>query len=149
MASLQDYIKREYAKGNQTQNMFDGDVPRISTNFEVGDIFTLPTKYLVFIERIERAVNQFIFVETKSGEVRKLYPLQLSRKVRIYNTDGSYSGIAQANGTASQLYMSHLTVQEGMEALSGKTIRVSKITSVQTMQFDNLHYRTVYTFDLV
>lgn len=138
------------ALGIKRISEFSGIIPDASMGFEVGDVFTVPTEFMVLAEVISGTENQFIFVETESGEVKRLYPSQLSRRVRAYNTDREPCGVTvNANGTASILYKQYGTVKEGMEALKGRTIRVSKVAKVFTVLWDIPQYKTVYTFDLV
>lgn len=146
-------LEREYcraaAQGIRKVPEFSGVITGAPLGFEVGDVFTVPTEFTVLEEMICEVRNQFIFVETQNGEVRRFYPSQLSRRVRAYDKEGNPSNLVIADGTASQLYKMHGSVREGMEALKGKTIRVSKVTKVFTVLWDLPQYKTVYTFDLV
>lgn len=146
MRTLEIAIRKEIAKGTKRASGFSGCIPEKPCGFELGDTFTVPTQFEVYEERIVECTNQFIFVETVNGDIRKLYPSQLSRIVSIYDSDGLPTGCKiYANGTASQLYRQFETVADGMNALKGKTIRVTDIVKGQSC----FGPKTVYTFDLV
>lgn len=149
MNKLEIAYFRAKAEGALIASGFSGVIPGEPMGFEEGDVFTMPTQFVVIEEKIGETYNQFIFVETQNGNVRKLYPSQLSRRVPAYNMDGTPLTVVSANGTASQLYKMYGTINEGMNALKGKTIRVSKATLVGTMMFGEYTRKTVYTFDLV
>lgn len=149
MNKLEIACFRAAAEGIRKKTSFSGIIPGEPMGFEEGDVFTMPTQFNVFEEKIGETYNQFIFVETQNGDVRKLYPSQLSRRVRAYDMDGTPLTVVTANGTASQLYKMYGTIDDGMNALKGKTIRVSKATLVGTMMFGEYTHKTVYTFDLV
>lgn len=146
MLTLEIAIRKEIAKGTKRVSGFSGGIPGEHCGFELGDTFTIPTQFLVYEEKIGECANQFIFVETVNGNIKKFYPSQLSRRVSIYNSDGLPTGCKiYADGTASQFYKQFGTVVDGMNALKGKTIRVTDITKVQGC----VGPKTVYTFDLV
>lgn len=146
MLTLEIAIHRAIAQGIKRVSGFSGGIPGEPCGFELGDTFTVPTQFEVYEERIGEYTNQFIFVETVNGDIRKLYPSQLSRIVSVYDIDGTPIGSKMiANGTASQLYRQFGTVADGMNALKGKTIRVTDIVKVQSC----FGPKTVYTFDLV
>ena len=146
MPTLEIAIHRAIAQGIKRVSGFSGGIPGEPCGFELGDTFTVPTQFEVYEERIGEYANQFIFVETVNGDIKKLYPSQLSRIVSIYNSNGLPTGCKiYADGTASQLYRQFGTVTDGMNALKGKTIRVTDIVKVQSC----FSPKTVYTFDLV
>lgn len=146
MLTLENVIRREIAKGTKRVSGFSGCIPEEPCGFELGDTFTIPTQFQVYEEKIGECANQFIFVGTVNGNIKKFYPSQLSRIVSIYNSNGLPTGCKiYADGIASQLYRQFGTVADGMNALKGKTIRVTDITKVQSC----FGPKTVYTFDLV
>ena len=146
MLTLEIAIRREIAQGTKRVNDFSGCIPGESFGFELMDTFIIPTQFQIYEERIEERTNQFIFVETINGNIKKLYPSQLSRIVSVYDENGTPAGYKiQADGTASQFYRQFGTVSDGMNALKGKTIRVTNITKALSC----FGPKTVYTFDLV
>lgn len=146
MLTLEIAIRREIAQGTKRVNGFSGVIPGEPCGFEIWDTFTIPIQFQVYEERVGECTNQFIFVETVNGSIKKLYPSQLSRIVSVYNSNGLPTGHKiYADGTASQLYRQFGTVADGMNALIGKTIRVTEINKVQSC----FGPKTVYTFDLV
>ena len=145
-------IERSFANGDVPTSSFSGVIPAVnSTCLESGDVFTVPVEFEIMQERIGMMTNEYIFVTTDNGDVRKLYPSQLSRSVVACAEDGNPCGRVIANGTASQLYRQYATVKDGMDALKGKTIRISKKQMVTTHRYGctDLCKRVVYTFDLV
>ena len=146
MLTLENAIRREIVQGTKRVSGFSGVIPGEPCGFELGDTFTIPTQFQVYEEKIGECPNQFIFVETVNGNIKKFYPSQLSRRVSAYDVDGTPTGyIVHADGTASQLYEQFGTVADGMNALKGKTIRVTNICKVHSC----FGRKTVYTFDLV
>lgn len=144
-------IHNELLRGGRRVNGFTGDIPRETRLFQVGDVFTMPTNFEVYEEQLgENFRTQFIFVETTDGEIKRLYPSQLFRKVYVYNEDGEFAAtVVEANGSASKLFKRYATIAEGMDALKGLTIKVSDIVNVPTLCKGKITYRVVYTFDLV
>lgn len=146
MTKLECAINRACAQGVTRVSEFKGFIPGVFMSFKLGDIFRIPIEFQVYEERFDEIINQFIFVETVTGEVRKLYPSQLSRRVLLYDTDGTPTGtIIEANGSASQFYKQFGTVSKGMDALKGKIIGVTGIRKV----LNCFGPKNIYTFDLV
>lgn len=121
---------------------FEGNIPQY-LNFEEGDVFTMPTKYDVLTE-ITPSGNMvhFINVLTSNGELRKLYPSMFYRRVKDMN-----DRTIRTDGTATDCFlMNGPSINDAMNSLKGKIIRVSKINKVQAPVFGR---RNVYTFDFV
>lgn len=148
---LKQQEARAIANGDYRVSDFSGAVKAMeSFGFEEGDVFTVPTEFNVFCQRVGGCISEYIFVVTQDDQVRKLYPSHFTRRVRKH--DGSdWVGYVCAKGTACDLYRKFGSIGEAMDALKGKTIRVSNVERVLTLDpyTDNIRYRTVYTFDLV
>ena len=148
MNNIEIEVMRAMAKGDKRVNMFSGATPNLNYyGFEVGDVFTLPTKYNVIEERVNNNPTQYIFVQTQDGRVCKFYPSQLFRKVCVFNEDGTPTGQRIiANGTASERARQFPSYYDVMEDLKGRTI---KVNAIQRVLGNNMRTHTVYTFDLV
>jgi hypothetical protein len=141
---------------------FSGAIPGDFNYFDEGDVFTVPKKLEVRKTHI-RGINgwydaEYIYVETESGKTVKLFPGTFTKHAVVYNEPNSVTSmpigtgeIVRASGTAVELYKSKSSVQEGMEALRGKKIKVSKMTPVRTLRYGTYSLRTtmVGTFDLI
>lgn len=151
MNALEVYKTRAITNGDCRVSCFSGAVKAMTSfGFEEGDVFTVPTEFDVFCQQVGDIRNEYIFVITQDDQVRKLYPSHFTRRVRKH--DGyNWRGYVCAKGTACDLYREFGSIREAMDALKGKTIRVSNVERVPTLNphTGSIHYRTVYTFDLV
>lgn len=124
-------------------NEFVGNIPKFF-GFEKGDEFKVSPELPVFTEVIDPmrgTAIQYTPVVNQFGEERKLYPSQLCR--RLTDKDGRN---VYATGSAVDVFKSFKTIAEGMDALRGKTIRVSEDKIVELHSGMRKH---VYTFDFV
>lgn len=147
------------AEGNKfntpVRNMDAGDP------LSVGDVITIPTNYKVLQTKLNpqdpnaRLVS-FIMVEVKNDDTKternmRFFPNQLAKVVFPVDADGKRLPKVKTTGTATKEYTSHATIDEAMEALKGKQIKVTKDDVYQTLRFgDNAIVNThVYNYDLV
>lgn len=124
-------------------NEFVGNIPKFF-GFEKGDEFKVSPELPVFtevIDPISGTISQYTPVTNQFGGERRLYPSQLFRS--ITDKDGNK---VRAKGSAVEVFKSFNTIAEGMDALRGKTIRVSEDTIVELHNGMRKH---VYTFDFV
>lgn len=141
MQRIEKEINSLLREGAQITNEFSGKIRRFY-GFEVGDVFTIDPSVPVFTEKFDYdVVSQYTLVVNQYGEVRKLYPTLLDRKVVNENHQRVYS-----TGSVVDFYKSFDTVAEGMKMISGKAIRVSDIQHVRTPMGT---VRQVYKFDFV
>lgn len=149
------------AEGNKfnapVRNMDAGDP------LGVGDVITIPTgdKYKVLQTKLNpqdpnARFVPFIMVEvhnddTKTERNMRFFPNQLAKIVFPVNAEGKRLPKVKTAGTATKEYTSHATIDEAMEALKGKQIKVTKDDVYQILRFgDNALVNThIYTYDLV
>lgn len=111
-------------------------------SFEVGDIITLPTPpFKVFKRAIGSNVAEYVIVEVKSAvgveSAKQFYPTVFTKRRPIYNEDKTPTGASEiTKGTAAEKARKFATIQEAMEALAGKKIKVSNIKIIRTLNFE-------------
>lgn len=127
----------------------------------VGDVITIPTEFKVLQVNLTPDANTptmalFIMVEVKNevtGAERNMrfFPNQLAKVAFPVDADGKRLPKVKTTGTATKEYTSHATIDEAMEALKGKQIKVTKDDVYQTLRFgDNAIVNThIYNYDLV
>lgn len=127
----------------------------------VNDVITIPTEYKVLQvnftpEAKTPTIALFIMAEVKNevtGAERNMrfYPNQLTKIAYPVDADGKRLPKVKTTGTATKEYTSYATIDEAMEALKGKKIRVTKDDVYQTLRFgDNAIVNThIYNYDLV
>lgn len=121
--------------------------------FQTGDVFQVPETFdNIRCSLIGNNKAYFIMVVTQNNEARRLYPTVFMRRRMVYNQDGTATNQwATTEGSAATLFKSKYTINEGMDALKGKTIKVSGIQMVNTLRPNTTILRSepIYTFDLV
>ena len=134
-----DTIKSENEQvwGGDVRNIDRADVCR------VGDSFTIPMKPVICTTKIGENVVEFCIVDlTKaSGEVvpMRFFPNMLAKSVIARNPDFSAIGRVKTSGTAADLFQTFVgqdgSMQKAMEALYGKTIKVTSEQEVKMFPF--------------
>lgn len=127
----------------------------------VDDVITIPTEFKVLQVNLTPDAKTptmalFIMVEVKNevtGAERNMrfFPNQLAKIAFPVDADGMRLPKVKTTGTATKEYTSHATIDEAMEALKGKQIKVTKDDVYQTLRFGdgaivNTH---IYNYDLV
>ena len=127
----------------------------------VDDVITIPTEFKVLQVNLTPDAKTptmalFIMVEVKNevtGAERNMrfFPNQLAKVAFPVDADGKRLPKVKTTGTATKEYTSHATIDEAMEALKGKQIKVTKDDVYQTLRFgDNAIVNThIYNYDLV
>lgn len=151
MATLAVEIKRAEAAGDKKIAGFTGAVRSLENlNLEVGDEWTFPTSYDVYEQKIGDNRAQYIFIEVK-GNAKKFYPSTFTKSRTVYNEDGSSTEQrVYTEGTAAELYRSAGSVNEAMELLAGKKVKVTDMKTVRTLRYGttSLMNATIPTIDL-
>lgn len=134
------------------------------TVFNEGDVFTIPAnvEYYQTPVRGSDAVAYFILVEGKdrnSKEFTKQFFLSsCNKRVEVYETPISGKPLKSTgeylsnDGTFIEKMREYETIAEGIQALAGKSVKVSKTVSVFTARYQSVTeaQRTrILTFDLV
>lgn len=163
-------VERIKASGGQVgENVsFSGIEVRVndgSNMFSEGDTFTIPTgdelKKSKFIRKFQGNNAPGILVDV-NGRMKEFYITAFTRAVVPYNddstrviaADGLPAPAKVATGTAVELWKKSPNAEVALQSIAGKTLKISKIESVQTMRLRNGGIRTlgnqwVYTIDLV
>lgn len=153
MATLAVELERNKARGDKRVNGFSGAIRSLDNlGLEKGDKFTLPEEYEVYEQMIGDNTVQYIMVELEDGNSKPFYPSTLYKSRTIYNEDGTSTGErVHTMGTASELFRTKGSVQEGMELLKGRTLVVSDIKTVRTLRYGTtqLMNAQIATIDLV
>lgn len=120
--------------------------------FNIGDTFTINvTENGIYLQQIGNNNVPYTIVYV-NGTAKHFYPGCLSKNVMIANEQNVFTGQSiHATGTAVDEYMNHQTVDEGMAALEGKTLRITNIQWVLTIPYRETKSRTtsVMTIDIV
>lgn len=152
MATLAVEIKRAEAAGDKKIAGFTGAVRSLENlNLEVNDEWTFPTSYDVYDQKIGDNHAQYIFIEV-NGNAKKFYPSTFTKSRTIYNEDGtSTEQRVHTEGTAAELFRSAGSVNEAMQLLAGKKVKVTDVKTVRTLRYGttSLTNTTIPTIDLV
>lgn len=136
MSGLTVEIKRAEAAGDKRVNGFEGSVRNLENiALEVGDEWTFPDKYEVWNQKIGDGVAQYIFVDI-NGAIKKFYPSTFTKSRGIVNESGEPTGKrVHTEGTAAELYRSFGSVEDAMNALKGKKVKVTDMVTVRTLRY--------------
>lgn len=152
MATLAVEIKRAEAAGDKKIAGFTGAVRSLENlNLEINDEWTFPTSYDVYDQKIGDNHAQYIFIEV-NGNAKKFYPSTFTKSRTIYNEDGtSTEQRVHTEGTAAELFRSAGSVNEAMQLLAGKKVKVTDVKTVRTLRYGttSLMNTTIPTIDLV
>lgn len=158
MATLVQEIQRANARGDKSQNGFKGAIRSLeNVGVEVGDEFKIPEgEFKVRVQNIGGNDAEYIFVElvNEPGQVKQFYPSTFTKRRSVYNEDGTLVQPVQrvhTKGTAAELFRSFGSVEEGMKALQGKTLKVTNMEQVRTLRFGttSLMNAQIPTIDIV
>lgn len=153
MATLAVEMERAKARGDKKVNGFTGAVRSLENlGLEIGDEFKVPDTFDVYEQKIGDNAVQYIMVELKNGNAKPFYPSTFTKSRSVYNQDGTPTGERKHTmGSAAELFRSKGSVQEGMDALRGKTVKVTSIEQVDTLRYGttSLMKAQIPTIDIV
>lgn len=162
--TLDEAIQKELDNGVKevAGNKFNKPVRNMDAGdpLSVGDVIIIPENYRVLQVVLSTAPDAkpvpFIMVEVKNEDTKtertmRFFPNQLAKVVFPVDADGKRLPKVKTTGSATKEYTSYATIDEAMEALKGKQIKVTKDDVYQTLRFgDNAIVNThVYNYDLV
>lgn len=152
MGKLAMEIARNKANGDVEINGFTGGIRSLeNSSLEIGDEFTIPETFKVFkSKRFNDA--QYIMVELKNGNAKQFFPSTFTKSRTVYDENKQSTGVrVHTLGTAAEEFRSHADVAEGMNALKGKTLKVTKIDTIRTLRYDRpeLMDAQILTIDIV
>lgn len=157
MGNLTEEVKRAKAQGDkEAVNGFTGAIRSLEIlTIEEGDVLVVPTEFKVYEQIFANGSKaQYIFLQIDgTDKVKKFYPGTFTKRRRIYEEDGSLSDAEPdfTNGTASELFRSFQTVEDGMNALKGKKIKVTEVRTIRTKDYTtgNIVNQQIPKIDLV
>lgn len=153
MGTLVVEKQRAEKRGDKHVTGFTGSQRSLDNlGLEEGDQFTIPETFEVMEQKIGDNKVQYIFVELANGNAKPFYPTTFTKSRTVYNEDGENTGVrVYTKGTAADLFRTVGGIQEGMDLLRGKTLKVTKIEGVRTMRYgtDSLMTAQIPTIDLV
>lgn len=137
MAKLEVEMARAAANGDKKVTSFKGGVRSLeNVALELNDTFTFPTTFDVYEQKIGDNTAQYIWVILEDGNAKRFYPSTFTKSRTIYNEDGTSTGERKFTlGTAAEEFRKHGTVEEGMQALAGRKVKVTKLEIVRTLRF--------------
>lgn len=150
--TLVEEHKAQIAAGAKELGSFSGNVRNMDANDPLaeGDVIAIPkTINALSAEMVQNGqtvmrdgkpvVLEFILVEVtnKDGNKRvtRFFPNQLAKIAFPINEEGKVTGKVKTTGTATMEYCKYSGVQEAMQALAGKNIKVSKSTEYTVWNF--------------
>lgn len=137
MAGMQVELKRNLARGDKKVNGFTGAIRSLENlGLEKGDQFTIPEKFDVYEQKLDKNTVQYIMVELTNGNAKPFYPSTFTKTRTVYNKDGESTGVrVSTKGSAAELFRTFGNVAEGMNALKGETLKVTDIEEVDTLRY--------------
>ena len=137
MAKLEVEMARAAANGDKKVTGFNGGVRSLeNVALELNDTFTFPTTFDVYEQKIGDNTAQYIWVTLEDGNAKRFYPSTFTKSRTIYNEDGTSTGNRKFTlGTAAEEFRKHGTVEEGMNALAGKRVKVTNIETIRTIRY--------------
>lgn len=153
MATLAIELKRNEARGDKKVSGFSGQVRSLENlGLEIGDSFTFPEEYEVYEQKLGTTSVQYIMVELTNGNAKPFYPSTFTKSRLVYNEDKTPTTTRMyTTGSAAELFRTFGSVEEGMNALKGKTVKVTKIKPCRTIRYgtSELMDALIPTIDLV
>lgn len=153
MANLTVEKARALANGDKQVAGFSGGIRSLeNVALELNDTFTFSTPYEVFEQKIGDNKVQYTWVTLENGNAKRFYPSTFTKARTVFNEDGTSTGIRKYTlGTAAEEFRKHGTVEEGMMALAGKKVKVTKIEVISTLRYngDKLQNTQIPTIDIV
>ena len=137
MAKLEVEMARAAANGDKKVTGFTGGVRSLeNVALELNDTFTFPITFDVYEQKIGDNTAQYIWVTLEDGNAKRFYPSTFTKSRTIYNEDGTSTENRKFTlGTAAEEFRKHGTVEEGMNALAGKRVKVTNIETIRTIRY--------------
>lgn len=125
--------------------------------FKEGDVFTIPEQFDILGIKLAGSEDPvpFILVETDGkdgkGFAKRFFPSTFWKSRTVYTKDKIPTDKhVSVSGTAVDFVHQYTTVEEAMNALKGKKLKISKMESVVTLSFrGNLVNTNIPVIDLV
>lgn len=142
----------------QTLKSFPGEMRDAEIiTFKEGDVFTIPQEFEIFGIKLAGSEDPvpFILVETNgkdgNGFAKRFFPSTFWKSRTVYTKDKiPTEKHVSVSGTAVDFVHKYTTVEEAMNALKGKKLKISKMTNVVTLSFrGNLVNTNIPVIDFV
>lgn len=125
--------------------------------FKEGDVFTIPAQFDILGVKLAGSEDPvpFILVETDGkdgkGFVKRFFPSTFWKSRTVYTKDKvPTEKHVSVSGTVVDFVHQYTTVEDAMNALKGKKLKISKMTSVVTLSFrGNLVNTNIPVIDFV
>lgn len=146
MADMTTEIARSRANDDKRVEKFTGGVRSIDTpNLELGDTFTFPTEYEVYLSQ---TFGQYIFVTLENGgAVKKFFPSLFTKSRAVYAADvngrprpileNGQQKRVKTEGTAAIEFRKYTEIEKAMDALKGKKVKITKVECHKTLDYNN------------
>lgn len=160
--TLAEAIQQEIVNGRGAvtkvaENKFDAPVRNMDLGdpYQEGDEFTIPANWKENILQVTITEGQtpakFIMVETKNPETgveknMRFFPNQLAKVVYPVDEDGKRLPKVKTTGTAAKAYAGFNGIDEALDALVGKTIKVTKDSTYRTERFGDRQIVNTHIF---
>ena len=149
--------ERAIAEGAINVNNFSGAVRPVElNNFVEGDVFTFPGEYEIYQMKFGDNPVDFILVEvtnelTEGESVKRFFPSTMWKNRIVVDEKGKMVGRAHTEGTLAQHFQNFGSVQDAMEDVAGKKVKITKVNTIKTLRYgtDEIVYATMLTIDLV
>ena len=137
MAKLEVELARAAANGDKKVTGFKGGIRSLeNVALELNDTFTFPTTFDVYEQKIGDNIAQYIWVTLEDGNAKRFYPSTFTKSRTVYNEDGTPTAVRKHTlGTAAEEFRNHGTVEEGMNALAGKRVKVTNIEIIRAIRY--------------
>lgn len=125
--------------------------------FKEGDVFTIPAQFDILGVKLAGSSDPvpFILVETDGkdgkGFAKRFFPSTFWKSRTVYTKDKvPTEKHVSVSGTVVDFVHQYTTVEDAMNALKGKKLKISKMTSVVTLSFrGNLVNTNIPVIDFV
>lgn len=137
MAKLEVEMARAAANGDEKVTGFKGGVRSLeNVALELNDTFTFPTTFDVYEQKIGDNKAQYIWITLEDGNAKRFYPSTFTKSRAVYNEDGTPTAVRKHTlGTAAEEFRKYGTVNDGMNALAGKRVKVTNIETIRTIRY--------------
>lgn len=151
-------IERAEARGEKViGSSFTKEVRDVElNNFEVGDVFTIPETFEVRQQKFGGNTTEYIFVDV-NGNAKRFYPSVMWKRRQRYTEEKSADGKSipvptgeyiHTTGKVAEDFRKFGTVQNAMESLKGKAIKIAGVTPVNTLRYGTTTLTTSNIFQI-
>lgn len=144
MSTFQKLEQAAKARGDRKLSAFIGATRDPELNgFVEGDTFKLPADYTnqVYETSFNGNTTQYLIVNVGTEEnpdYKQFFPSTFWKSRAICDAEGNLTGArAKTQGDATAEFLKYGAVQEGMMAIAGKTLKITKIETHKTRAYND------------